>query len=59
MNCSADTDRLSEEATEVVEIINEIATDLMFRAYDYLPVGGRIKLSELAKNTRRVLEEGQ
>lgn len=58
MNCPAENEGLSEEATEVVEMINEIATDLMFHAYDHLPVGSKMKLSELAKNTRRVLEEG-
>jgi hypothetical protein len=58
MNYPTENDGLSQEATEVVEMINEIATDLMFHAYDYLPVSGRMKLAELAKNTRRVLEEG-
>lgn len=50
---------LSQEAKELVEMINEIATDLMFHAYDHLPVTGKMKLCELTKNTQRVLERGQ
>ena len=56
---STEKEGLSPEATEVVEMINEMATELMFYAYDHLPVGVRMKLSDLTKNTQRVLEESQ
>ena len=56
---STEKEGLSPEATEVVEMINEMATELMFYTYDHLPVGVRMKLSDLTKNTQRVLEESQ
>jgi|GEM_PF-3430643 hypothetical protein len=56
---AAEKETLSPEATEVVQMINEMAMELMFHAYDHLPPGVRMKLSDLTKNTQRVLEENQ
>jgi len=59
MNAPTENDSLSQEAREVVEMINEMAVELMFCAYDNLSAGMKMKLSNLTKNTQRVLEKNQ
>ena len=57
MNDPLESVTLSRNAREVVQMINEIATDLMFAAYPNLSPGMKIKLSDLTRNTTRMLEE--
>jgi hypothetical protein len=57
MNAPTENDGLSQEAREVVEMINEMAVELMFCAYDNLSAGMKMKLSNLTKNTHSMLEK--
>ena len=59
MTTLSDDIALSEEAAELVKMINEMARELMFCAYDHLPAGPKMKLSDLTRNTQRMLDESQ
>jgi hypothetical protein len=55
MNTLTQKDALSREAREVVEMINDMAVELMFCAYEDLSPGMQMKLSNLARDTHRML----
>jgi len=59
MNTVSENKALSPEATELVQIINDVATDLMFHVYEDLPPDMKMKLSDLTRNTQRMLEDSQ
>ena len=59
MNTVSENKELSPEATELVQIINDVATDLMFHVYEDLPPDIKMKLSDLTRDTQRMLEDSQ
>lgn len=47
------TDDLSDEALEVVRMIRDMATEMMFNVYEYLPISGWMNSSVSSKPTFR------
>jgi hypothetical protein len=48
---------LSPEAKEVVEMINDVASGIMFEQYQNLPTGAKMRVAEVTRNTQRMLDE--
>jgi len=48
--------RLSQEASQVLEMINDLAVEFMFCQYENLSPGMKMRLAEVTKNTQRMMD---
>ena len=54
---NADPRTLSTEAKEVVEMIYELSTGIMFSQYENLSTGAKMRIAEVTRNTKKMLED--
>lgn len=51
-------EKMSDDAMEVVKMINEMSKELMLMGYEHMNSRCREKITELVKNSERAVETG-
>ena len=57
MTVQSSKDSLSDEARELVADLNGLAAEIMCEHYEDLTVGMRLRVSNVIKNTKQILDD--